>query len=311
MVQSLTVMATHIVDTLNFKARPLHLSADPSQGTGSIGSRKDVLPHEKSPSEVFKTPSTTESRNLKVEHSIIFHHTVNHGKEFLVATNSNVLRHFKTRDSIIAFFGKIISFLELHRILEKDFCAVLGIKLSTIGQLFFGKGDTSDISSVLLGETIRQIGPATSNVQDGHSRLKFDSIRDIINLVILGLLESLSAFRIQSRGVHHCFTQSCLEPIITLVVTFINITFIVIIGVENGMPKEITHQVARFIQAEGRSILITFQDIMQVIIASLNVVFQLGSEGGVLEYFVASNVGIFPGSQYNRGNNGQDERGKD
>mmetsp|Transcript_11587 Transcript_11587/g.20869 ORF Transcript_11587/g.20869 Transcript_11587/m.20869 type:complete len:200 (-) Transcript_11587:698-1297(-) len=196
-------MRSHVVHTLNFESRPLHLGADPSQRTGGIRPRENVLPHEETPDEIFITPCATESGHLKVEHPIVLQHAVDHFQEFLVTANTNVFRHFEAGDSVVSLLGKIGALLELHGVLEKDSCTVLLIEFFAPGQLFFREGDSRDVRAVLLGEAIGHIGPAASYVQDGHARFKFDGVRDVIDLVILRLLKSFITVRIEAGGVHH------------------------------------------------------------------------------------------------------------
>mmetsp|Transcript_57571 Transcript_57571/g.122143 ORF Transcript_57571/g.122143 Transcript_57571/m.122143 type:complete len:266 (-) Transcript_57571:88-885(-) len=164
---------------------------------------------------------------------------------------------------------------------------------------------------MLLREAIREVGPATSNVQDRHSRFEFNCVRDVVDLIILGFLKRLVAGGVQPRGVHHRFPQGCPEPVVALVVPLVDVVLVMIVRVEQRVAEEILHQVVGLVQTKGGGVLVRFQDVRQVIVAGLDVVLQLGAEGGVLEDLVAADVGVLPRRQHDRGGQGHDEGGND
>mmetsp|Transcript_6286 Transcript_6286/g.9256 ORF Transcript_6286/g.9256 Transcript_6286/m.9256 type:complete len:205 (+) Transcript_6286:93-707(+) len=115
--QGAAVMGPHIVHTLNLKSSAFKLVTYPSKRTGGICSRKDVLSHKETPRKIFETPVTTKTCNLEVKDTIVLQQAFHNTKKLLVTANTNMLRHFQTGNSVEAFLGEVISFLDLHGVL--------------------------------------------------------------------------------------------------------------------------------------------------------------------------------------------------
>jgi len=78
-----------------------HLVDDPSKRARSVGTREDMLVHEKTPDEILILPRWTDTSNLEDKDTIVVQKVVDLGKELGVATDTDVLGHLQADNLVI------------------------------------------------------------------------------------------------------------------------------------------------------------------------------------------------------------------
>jgi len=163
--ESSRVMNSDCVNILDLKSSTLQGANIIIQRSRGIGTREDILVHEKTPDEILVLPGLSQSSNLQEENSIIVHHLVALSQEASKMSNTNMLSHLETGDLIVfSFRDRDITIIHAENValLLRD--ASLAKSVVAPSGLIATKSDTSSFCTIVDTCELSQCSPAASNV---------------------------------------------------------------------------------------------------------------------------------------------------
>lgn len=223
------VVNTDGIDVLDLETSPLQLVDNPAERSRSVSTRENVLVHEKTPGEILVLPSLTETSVLKEEDTIIVKHVVNLLQEATEVADTNVLRHLKTGDLLVATLrnGNItVIHAENLALLLGD--AGLAHAAVTPSGLVAAKSDTGDMGAILLTGKASKSTPTTANIKHRVTLVEANLLANDSKLVVLELLKSLLAVDVgdDTRSVDHAGAK---EPAVEVITTVVVVTDLLLV----------------------------------------------------------------------------------
>lgn len=180
------------VNVLDLETSSLELVDNPAKRSGSVSTGEDVLVHEKTPGEVLVLPSLSETSILKEEGTIVVEHVVDLVQEGGEVTDTDVLGHLKTGDSLVAALGDrnvaVVHAQDLALLLRNSNLAHSSV---TPSSLVAAQSDTSGAGPVVLAGETGKGSPTTTNIEHGVTLLEANLLANDSHLVILELLKGL------------------------------------------------------------------------------------------------------------------------
>lgn len=222
-------MDTNGIDVLNLKSGTLQLVDDPSQRSGGIGTREDVLVHEETPDEVLVLPSLSQTSVLEEEDTVIVEHVVDLGQEGGEVANTDVLRHLETGNLLVAALGDgnvtVVHAQNLALLLGD---ANLAHGAVAPGGLVAAESDTGSAGAIVLAGEAGEGAPAAANIKQAVALLQTNLLADDGHLVVLELLEGLLPGDVgnDTRGVDHARAK---EPAVEVITSVVVVTDLLLI----------------------------------------------------------------------------------
>lgn len=227
--ESSRVVNTDGIDVLDLEAGTLQLVDNPAERSRSVSTRENVLVHEKTPGEILVLPSLTETSVLKKEDTIIIKHVVDLLQEATEVADTNVLRHLKAGDLLVATLGNgnitVIHAEDLALLLGDTGLAHAAV---TPSGLVAAKSDTGDVGAILLTGKAGKSAPATANIKHRVTLVEANLLANDSKLVVLELLKSLLAVDVgdDARSVDHAGTK---EPAVKVITTVVVVTDLLLV----------------------------------------------------------------------------------
>lgn len=217
------------IDRLNFKSSTLQVINEESKRGRSIGSRKDVFVHEKTPDQILILPRLTKPSNLQEKDSIVIKHVINLLQERLEVADADVLCHLKTSDFVVfAFWNWNIAVIHAEDS-ALLFCDT-GFAEAVVspGSLVTTKGNTSNIGTKVDTGKLSQSTPATSDIKHALILLQINLLAYDGKLVILKFFKSFLLVDVgdNTGGVNHTWAE---EPSIEIIASIIVISDLLLI----------------------------------------------------------------------------------
>lgn len=224
------------VNTLDLKTSPLEVVDNESERSASVGTREDVLIHEKTPDEILILPSLAETGHLQEENTVIVKHVTDLRQEGTEVAHTNVLRHLKTGDLFKASggAGSVTVVHTQDATLRLGDTSLAEAIVTPLG-LVTTESDTSDMSTVVNRSVLGKSTPAATKIEDRVARLETNLLADHRKLVVLQLLERLFLVNVadQTGGISHAGTQ---EPSVEVVTSVVVVTDLLLIWTESVSP---------------------------------------------------------------------------
>lgn len=219
--ESSRVVNTDGIDMLDLETSTLELVDNPAERSRSVSAREDVLVHEETPGQILVLPSLADTGVLKEENTIVVKHVVNLLKEAREVTNTNVLRHLKRGNLLVAANGNG----NISVVLANNSALLLGdtnlahAAVAPSG-LVTAESDTSDVGTVLLASEAGKGTPTTANIEHRVALGETNLLANNGEFVVLELLKSLLAVDVRddTGGVDHARAKEPAVEIITTVV---------------------------------------------------------------------------------------------
>lgn len=237
------VVDSNGVDILDLETSALELLDNPVQGHGSISTREDVLGHEETPDEILVLPSSTETGNLEEEETVIVKHILDLKQELVELADSDVLSHLETSDLVPLLAGDITVIHALDASLGGGDAVLLDAVVSE-GSLVQAEGDTSRVSSVVLGGISSEGTPTASDIEMTLALLELDLLADELQLVVLHLLEGLLLVDVRHNtgSVDHAGSEESGVEVITSIVVVADLVLVLLLRVPKGLGNPLGNE---------------------------------------------------------------------
>ena len=223
------VVHTDGVNLLDLETSALKLVDDPAERCRSVGTREDVLVHEKTPCEILKLPLLAETSDLEEENTVVIKHVTNLGAETGEVTDTDVLGHLEAGNLLVAT-GRNRNIAVIHAenvglvLSDTRFPQAVVAPLGLVA----AEGDTSNMSTVVNRCEPGQSTPAAANVKHLLALLEANLFADNSHLVILELFEGLLTVDVRddTGSVDHTRAK---EPAIEVVTAVVVVTDLLLV----------------------------------------------------------------------------------
>ena len=227
--ESSRIMHTNGINALNLKSRSFESVDDESKRSASVGTRENVLVHEKTPDKILILPGLAETSDLKEENTIIVKHVVNLGQECGEVADTDVLGHLKTGDFLVASINPgRITIVGANDTALRLINASFTEAIVAPGSLVAAESDTSDVGTVMNRSVLGERTPATAKVEDCITGLNANLLANNSHLVILQFFESFFPVDVanQTGCVDHAGSQ---EPSVEVIASVVVVTHLFLI----------------------------------------------------------------------------------
>lgn len=263
------VVDTDVVDGHNFKTSGFQARGDKGQGSRSVGTRENVLVHEKTPAQVFVLPALSQTRVLQEEQTVVFKQFVNLFQKRGETTDTDVFSHFQAGDLVVLTVGllRLGSFTVVTadnaRLVRGD--PVLFEQFGTPLGLVLTEGDTGNLSPVLRRGVGGPGTPATAQVQHFFTGLQVDLVSNNLELVVLQFFQSFFTVGVanDTPSINHPGAQEPGVEVVTAVVVVTHLFFVLRLRVQDDFgdhaKQEETEQRQR--ESEVGPVVLVFDDV--------------------------------------------------